>query len=191
MDLSPHLYHHLVRPKGITQKYIHKPIQRYFKLEGKKVLDFGCGTGANSILCKSGHYYGTDPDQHRIQFAKRLYPDYHFGVLNDEDFKASDQSFDFILIVAVLHHIPPEQIDEYIKTFKRLLNPEGIIIVMEPYFSEKSSMSNWFMNKHDQGDFIQNEERYLNYFYKHGFNCKVLKRFKKLFLYNELFFCAY
>ena len=190
MQLSPRIYHSLVRPKWFTKVYIQNKIQQHFDFAGKKVLDFGAGTGANCTLCCPDHYFGIDPDSRRINFARRLYAPYRFETFSGNSLPAEDNSFDFVLIIAVLHHIPPELIREYVKEFKRILKPGGKIIAIEPCFFEKSPFINLFMKFNDKGDYIQKEEDYLNYFSAENFRCNVLKRFKKCFLYNELYFTA-
>ncbi|MFC7060306.1 class I SAM-dependent methyltransferase [Halobacillus seohaensis] len=191
MELSPSLYHWLIRPKWITQKHIHQNVKEHFDFENKKILDFGAGTGANCPLCLPSNYYGIDPDVSRINYAKRIYPDYTFDVFKNSKIPLKDSSVDVILIVAVLHHIHPKEIKTYIKEFQRILKPNGgKIIVMEPCFTNEKSISNWFMDKNDNGDYIKNEKAYLNYFQQHGFRAKVLKKYRKCFFYHELFFCA-
>lgn len=190
MQLSPRIYHSLVRPKWFTKVYIQNKIQQHFDFAGKKVLDFGAGTGANCTLCCPDHYFGIDPDSRRINFARRLYAPYRFETFSGNSLPAEDNSFDYVLIIAVLHHIPPELIREYVKEFKRILKPGGKIIAIEPCFFEKSPFINLFMKFNDKGDYIQKEEDYLNYFSAENFRCNVLKRFKKCFLYNELYFTA-
>jgi hypothetical protein len=61
---------------------------------------------------------------------------------------------------------------------------------MEPCLFEKSPFSNWYMRSHDKGEYILREEEYLSYFTKEKFQCTVLKKFKKCFFYNELYFSA-
>ncbi|MGJ9456895.1 hypothetical protein [Oceanobacillus sp. CF4.6] len=84
MELSPSFYHKLIRPKWFNQIYIHNRIEKHLNLYGKKVLDFGSGTGANCTLCKPGQYFGIDPDEKRINFAQQLYPDYDFDVFRND-----------------------------------------------------------------------------------------------------------
>lgn len=192
MQLSPIIYHKLVRPKWITKMYIHNKIQQHFNFNNKKVLDFGAGTGANSSLSKPDLYIGTDPDENRVLFAKKLYPEYLFHIQKDNILPIENDSIDIILIVAVLHHIPPELVRIYMKEFKRVLNKkDGQFIIMEPCFFAKTHINNWFMKTNDKGDFIQTEEGYLNYFKEEGFSCEVINRYRKCFLYNELFFSAH
>ena len=191
MQISPRIYHSIVRPKWITNIYIHNKVRQHFDFSDKSVLDFGAGTGANCTLCSPHHYLGIDPDSHRIDFARRMYNDYRFMAYTGNELPVEDNSFDFILIVAVLHHIHPEMIPRYIKEFKRVLKPKGKIVVIEPCFFERSPLSNWFMNYYDKGDYIQNEKDYLYYFTDQDFQCHVIKKFKKCFFYNELYFTAF
>ncbi|MEH7383378.1 class I SAM-dependent methyltransferase [Bacillus sp. JJ1533] len=191
MQLSPRIYHSLVRPKWFTKLYIQNQIQQHFDLSNKKVLDFGAGTGANCTLCTPEHYFGIDPDSNRIEFAKRLNKNYRFETFTGNQLPADDDSFDLILIIAVLHHIPPEMVCSYVKEFKRILKPNGRIIVIEPCLFDKSPISNWFMRTNDKGEYILREEEYLNYFTNEKFQYEVLKKFKKCFLYNELYFSAF
>lgn len=136
------------------------------------------------------NYMGIDPDAKRIDFAKRLYPNHTFHVLNSKDLPVEDNSVDYILVVAVLHHISSEEISSYMKEFQRILKANGTIIVMEPCLCKKNPLCNWFMNWYDKGDYIRNENGYLELFQDHDYDCTVLKRFRKGFLYNELFFSA-
>lgn len=191
MQLSPRLYHSFVRSKWFTKMYIQKKIQQHFDFTDQKVLDFGAGTGANCSLCSPDYYIGIDPDERRINFAKKVYTPYQFETFAGDELPADDHSLDFILIIAVLHHIPPDKIRSYVREFKRILKPKGKIVAMEPCFFETSPICNWFMKVNDKGDYIQKEEVYLDYFTAEHFRCNVLKRFKKCFLYNELFFTAH
>jgi ubiquinone/menaquinone biosynthesis C-methylase UbiE len=190
LQLSPRIYHTFVRPSWFTKKYIQNNIQQHFDFTGKTVLDFGAGTGANCTLSSPGYYFGIDPDQRRIDFAKKRYPQYRFEVFSGNEIPADDKSFDFILIIAVLHHIPPETISGYVKEFRRILKADGKIVAIEPCFFHNCTLSNWFMKRYDKGEYIRNEEEYLSYFTEESFRCTVLKKFKKCFFYNELYFTA-
>lgn len=191
MELSPALYHWLIRPHWSTNKYIHQKIKEHFSFENKKILDFGSGTGANCTLCNPSLYYGIDSDEKRINFSKRVYPDYNFDVFLNDKIPLEDNFIDNILIVAVLHHIHPEKIVTYMKEFRRVLKKGGNVIIIEPCFTEKNSICNWFMKTNDNGNYIKSEEGYLNYFKQHGFQTEVVKKYRKCFFYHELFFYAY
>ncbi|KRE29679.1 methyltransferase type 11 [Paenibacillus sp. Soil522] len=134
------------------------------------------------------NYVGMDPDAKRVNYAKRLYPDHTFQVLDSKRFPFDNESVDYILIIAVLHHISSDEISSYMKEFQRILKPNGTIVVMEPCLCKKNTLCNWFMNWYDNGEYIRNEEEYIRLFSDHNYDCKVIKRFRKCFLYQELFF---
>jgi SAM-dependent methyltransferase len=190
MELSPALYHRIVRPGWFTKKYIHDHIQGSFDFRNKMVLDFGAGTGANCSIFEPSRYIGMDPDAGRIRFAKRLYPQHHFEVLQGDSLALNNTSVDFILIIAVLHHIASELLPAYVREFKRILKPGGAVIIIEPYLCNRSPICNRFMQWYDKGHFIRNEEDYFEIFENYAFQCRILKRFRKCLLYNELFFSA-
>jgi SAM-dependent methyltransferase len=96
-------------------------VRKHFDLKDKKVLDFGAGTGANCSLSEPDYYYGIDPDERRVVYARRLYPEYRVDVFSGNKIPADNNSFDVILFIAVLHHIPPDIIPAYVKEFKRIL----------------------------------------------------------------------
>ena len=135
-------------------------------------------------------YLGIDPDARRIDYARRLYPRYKFHVFDGKALPIENETVDNLLIIAVLHHIPSEEIASYMKEFKRILKPTGTIIVMEPCLCKEKPLCNWFMKWYDNGEYIRNEEEYIRLFRDHNYDCNVIKRFRKCFLYHELFFSA-
>lgn len=190
MEFSPRMYHWFIRPKWVTKKYIHDNITRYFDFGNKTVLDFGSGTGANCCMFTPDQYHGIDPDSGRIEYARRLYSKHKFSVLQGNELPMENRSIDYIVIIAVLHHIPSDDISNFMAQFQKILKPNGKIIVIEPYLCEQNLLCNRFMKWYDKGEFIRHEDDYLKLFRDHQFDCEVLRRFKKCFLYNELFFVA-
>ncbi|WP_367587173.1 class I SAM-dependent methyltransferase [Paenibacillus polymyxa] len=188
IPFSPRLYHWFVRPKWFTKKYIHDHVHSHFSFDSQTVLDFGCGTGANCSMFNPLYYVGIDPDAQRIDYAKRLYSHHAFQVFNSNNLPFDNESFDYILIIAVLHHISSDEISSYMKEFQRILKPNGTIVVMEPCLSKKKPLCNWFMKWYDNGEYIRNEKEYIQLFRDQDYDCRVLKRFRKCFLYHELFF---
>jgi ubiquinone/menaquinone biosynthesis C-methylase UbiE len=184
------LYHWFVRPKWVTKKYIHDEIRSQFPIGDEFVLDFGSGTGANCPMFAPSRYVGVDPDSGRIRYAKALYPGYTFHVLEQGRLPIEDQCVDRILIVAVLHHIRSEDIEACMPEFRRVMKPGGSIIVMEPCLCSRKPVCNRFMKWYDSGEYIRYEHEYLQFFRNHGYECEVHNRFRKCFLYHELFFSA-
>lgn len=190
ISFSPRLYHWFVRPKWFTKKYIHDHVQSHFTFEGRSVLDFGSGTGANCSMFHPLYYIGMDPDAGRIRYAQQLFPQHRFQVLENNTIPFPQESVDYILIIAVLQHISSEEISRYMKEFQRVLKPNGTIIVMEPCLCKNKPLCNRFMKWYDKGEYIRNEVQYLQLFQDHDYDCTVLERFRKCFLYHELFFSA-
>nr|WP_269431301.1 class I SAM-dependent methyltransferase [Paenibacillus algorifonticola] len=167
---------------------MHDHVQSHFTFDGHTVLDFGSGTGANCSMFHPLYYVGIDPDAKRIDYAKRLYTHHAFQVLESKRFPFDNDSFDYILIIAVLHHVSSDEISSYMKEFQRILKPNGTIIVMEPCLCKKKPICNRFMKWYDNGEYIRNEEEYIRLFIDHNYDCNVINRFRKCFLYHELFF---
>ncbi|WP_028777469.1 class I SAM-dependent methyltransferase [Shimazuella kribbensis] len=190
-EISPVLYQWMVRPNWVTKKYIHDRLKTKFQFEQHTVLDFGSGTGSNCTIFTPEGYIGIEPCNKRVRYSRQKFKDYLFYVLEDNTLPVDDNSVDYIVIIAVLHHISSNQMIDYLDEFKRVLKPGGSILVMEPCLYEEKPISNFFMKKLDKGRYIRNESSYLELFTDRDFDCQVVERFRKCFLYNEFFFRAY
>ncbi|WP_052476122.1 class I SAM-dependent methyltransferase [Cohnella kolymensis] len=161
-----------------------------FTTDLHSVLDFGSGTGANCCICDPGHYLGIEPDAKRVALAQRLYPEHRFSHFDQKQVPADDESVDYVLVIAVLHHLQDEQIQSYLSEFERVLKRGGKIIVMEPYLLDGSRVRNSLMRWYDDGDHIRDEDSYLRLFHSERFDCQVVRKFSKCLVYNEIFFAA-
>ncbi|SJZ40397.1 class I SAM-dependent methyltransferase [Selenihalanaerobacter shriftii] len=190
MKLSPKLYHWFVRPTWLSNLYINNVIKRNFNIQNKSVLDFGCGIGSSCSMFSPNNYLGVDLDQNRIKYARHLYPQYNFHVLKEKDLNILSDVFDYILIVAVLHHIPSKKLSDVLQEFSRILKSNGSIIVIEPCFFINSHFNNYFMNFFDNGKHIKTMEGYFEIFRHHNYQINKIKKYKKLLFYNEILFSA-
>lgn len=101
-------------------------------VEGDKVLDLGCGNGRffEFIKDKGADYLGVDPSQRLIEIAKGRYPVAKFQVTDALSLPFADNSFDKVYSIAVLHHIPSEELRlKFLEEVKRVLKPGGLFIV--------------------------------------------------------------
>lgn len=102
-----------------------------FISKNDKVLDFGCGNGrVYELVARSqANYTGVDNSSGLIEQAKNIYPDAKFKFMEDlNDFP--DNSFDIILFLAVIHHIPSEDLRaKLLSDLKRVLKPGGKLIL--------------------------------------------------------------
>lgn len=97
------------------------------------VLDFGCGTGNQSLGVAGDvkEVYGIDMSSKMIEIAKiKLKQDknqnVHFTQTNIFDERLKKESFDVILAFNILHYL--EDAKEVIKRINELLKPEGYFI---------------------------------------------------------------
>ncbi|MFC1656618.1 class I SAM-dependent methyltransferase [Patescibacteria group bacterium] len=121
-------YDKIARKFSDTRNYLSADIrfmQKWTK-KGGKILDLGCGNGRLSELFPKHNYnyIGTDPSQKLIQIAKSRYPNQRFKVSAPLSLSFSNDFFDTIYCLAVLHHIPSEKyrlrfVNQIYKTLKK------------------------------------------------------------------------
>jgi len=122
---------------GRTDIYLIDQMMRGRILPGMKVLDAGCGSGRNSeFLVNEGYdVSGFDLSRDVIQHVHQIGTDWgeafepnNFKVGNLVDIPFSDQEFDFVICMAVLHFAENRaHFSEMIRELVRVLKPKGIL----------------------------------------------------------------
>jgi SAM-dependent methyltransferase len=104
--------------------------------KGKKVLEYGCGTGSDGfVLARQGaRVTGIDISDVAVQqAAERAQLEeldwLDFRVMDAEDLTFADRTFDLICGTAILHHL---DLGRALPQLARTLAPEGKAIFMEP-----------------------------------------------------------
>jgi len=110
------------------------PIVCKFINNNHKVLDLGCGNGRLFDLLKQKNvsYVGVDSSENLINLAEKKYKDTgaKFFVSNALNLPFSKNSFDCVVSLAVLHHIPSKQgREKFFKEIKKVLKKDGILIL--------------------------------------------------------------
>ena len=114
-------------------------IRSKFNLDGKKILDFGCGMGGMSLWYASSfdcEVHGVDIDGHHIHIANDLkgrhnLPNVKFEVRNVLD-RPLDSKYDFIVLNDVAEHIQLPILEAIFKELSKSLSPAGGIYVSYP-----------------------------------------------------------
>jgi cyclopropane fatty-acyl-phospholipid synthase-like methyltransferase len=107
-------------------------IVRRFLRPGTILLDFGCGHQAlflQSVQNDISHGIGLDYDATPGQLSSNLeIQNFHFKTR----FDFTDGTFDHITILAVLEHIPLDQVDTLFGEFHRILKDGGSVLLTTP-----------------------------------------------------------
>jgi len=110
---------------------------------GDRVLDLGCGNGRfyEFLKNKNINYVGIDISQKLIELAKRKYPGAKFQIGDALHLSFPDGFFDKIFSIAVLHHIPSENLRlRFLKEIKRTMKQDGFLILTVWKFHNKKDI---------------------------------------------------
>lgn len=119
--------YHLVRTFSLNRKV---KLINSFSSENKTLLDIGCGTGDFLSASKNKGWtgFGIEPDAKARSIGNKKTGNNIFDV--DQLLKFDASSFDVITLWHVLEHLP--NLEEQIYLFKKLLKPNGTLIVAVP-----------------------------------------------------------
>ncbi len=104
---------------------------------GLRIVDFGCGSGANTVLLanRGAHVWGVDISEDLIRLARRRLEvngragSAEFIVASAHDLPFPDNSIDVVFGIAILHHLDLPLVSREVH---RVLRPGGRAIFQEP-----------------------------------------------------------
>ena len=99
-----------------------------------RVLDMGSGDGSFAKIAAEGgaSVTGIDPNPEAVRKAKVQIPGARFDIGTAENLPYGDASFDMVVIVNTLHHVPISAMELALAEASRVLNARGFLVVIEP-----------------------------------------------------------
>jgi ubiquinone/menaquinone biosynthesis C-methylase UbiE len=127
-----------------------------------RVLDIGCGTGEFAPLFDRENYYGIDLLPAYILFARKARRG-TFEVMDAKRLSFPDRNFDFVLIMAVLHHLNDDDASGVLKEARRVVKDQGTVLLLEdakiPHLMNPLIA---FIQSKDIGNHIRSPQNYRN-----------------------------
>lgn len=110
-------------------------------LRGKAILDVGCGEGGFAALLanEGGDVVGLDPNPDAVARARAAVPAARFDQGVAETLPYDSRSFDAVIFVNALHHVPIPVMADALREAARVLRHDGALVVIEPLPSGTSS----------------------------------------------------
>jgi 2-polyprenyl-3-methyl-5-hydroxy-6-metoxy-1,4-benzoquinol methylase len=102
-----------------------------YSLSPNSILDIGCGDGRfiGSLSPRITRKVGTDLSERAIRFAKAFHPEIEFHAINASDL---NETFDLVVSIEVLEHIPENQISSFIGTLSDRTRVDGHVLISVP-----------------------------------------------------------
>jgi ubiquinone/menaquinone biosynthesis C-methylase UbiE len=137
---------------SVIERYSNPPAGTFYSLEyayhllgdvrGKTVLDYGCGSGDNTVLVAShgGKVIGVDISPELIELAEKRLAQHNlaesaeFRVGSAHELPLEDESIDVVFGMAILHHLDLQLAS---KEVFRVLKKGGRAIFLEPVRNSK------------------------------------------------------
>jgi len=115
-----------------TSRRIAEKIQEVVEIEGREVLEIGCGYGRVTqflagLPCR---FVAIDPDSDRLVMARDLLPNVDFHCASGECLPFTDGRFDCVIFTQSLHHHSDGR--TALREAARVLKQDGRIVVIEP-----------------------------------------------------------
>jgi SAM-dependent methyltransferase len=159
---SPFIYtiaQRLVRGRGealFVEEYV-KPHS------GDRVLDVGCGPANILFHLPDVEYVGFDIDPRAIEWAKKRHSarGTFFCAPVNERTVAELETFDVVLAVGVVHHLPDDDALALFRLAKNVLKPQGRLVTWDCCFVEGQSAFSRFLMSRDRGQYVRRSDEYV------------------------------
>ncbi len=128
------IYNLIAKDYSRTRAFISNDLKNLgnYAKSGEKILDLGCANGRfyEVLENKNVDFYGVDFSRELIEMAKNKYRNGKFYLADARKLPFSDNFFDKIYSISVLHHIPSYDFRmQFLKEANRTLKPGGLLIL--------------------------------------------------------------
>ena len=116
-------------------------IETHLPLDNANLLELGCGAAFTTRRLAEtfpiAHIVAAEVDQtqHEKNLAISDLPKVSFKLAGMEDIPEPDASFDAVIMLKSLHHVPLELLPQGFKEIRRVLKPGGLLYISEPVFA--------------------------------------------------------
>lgn len=116
-------------------------IREHSDLNGKKVLDFGCGTGRWTDFFSSYglDYHGIDISNEMLKIGCASHNRTNFRHIKNDVIPFPDNTFHLVCSLTVLHHNAYENQEKMVGEMVRVLQKDGYLLLFEAYGKKKQS----------------------------------------------------
>lgn len=130
---------------------------------GMKILDVGCGPATIFPYLPAVDYTGMDLNPKHIKHAEKLYGGRGRFLAGNatKDLAGEDESFDLVIVSALLHHLSDGESRDSLTGLSRLTKSGGRIITFDNVWLPQQNLIAWGLNKLDSGLNIRTPEGYL------------------------------
>lgn len=144
----------------INYEHWHRYIFTKNFIENKEVIDIACGEGYGSYYMSqfAKHVTGVDIDNDTIAYARATYPKANLQFIQSDasSIELPDNHFaDVVVSFETIEHLNEQQQHQALTQIKRLLKPDGILIISTPdklLYSDVPNYKNEYHIKEFYGD---------------------------------------
>jgi len=142
--------------------YIRRYVEEYVKpWPGCRILDIGCGPGTVAPYFHDVEYVGFDSSPEYIEAARRQFPGLKFVCARVSEYRPERGYFNVALALGVVHHLDDAEALQLFQMAHDALGPGGKLVTLDGVFAPRQSPIARFLVRHDRGQFVRNEDGYV------------------------------
>lgn len=109
-------------------------LKAFGPIEGRAALDVGCGHGrlAAALCGRGARVSAVDVEPGAVAAARRAAPDAWVEQAGAEALPFADASFDAVVMLNSLHHVPEASLALALAEMARVAKPDAAVVIVEP-----------------------------------------------------------